>query len=534
MGLFRILKQLFAGPGVNLSPQASRDDSVSPSAINPGNLHTPLVPGDGNEALPSTQPATASTMLAGLDADQFQPLSTAEALDQTKVVGWQTAYWDPLNVIPPADLPRIQVIDRTMVGMGLLSAEDLARIHAVGEEMAKHKTDHQAIWHAGEQAVALNRSQREQRKAEKKAEAEKRKRLRAEQISRRRANDIVYLGRGVSRGLADRRVNVEALQKLHLPVLATPKDVADAMGIAIGQLRWLAFHNPAATRIHYVRFTVPKRSGGVRELASPHEKLATAQRWILDNVLKHLPSHDAAHGFVQGRGIRTNAEKHIKSTLVINADLVDFFPSIDFARVEGLFRRIGFSPAVSTIFALLCTESPRVVMRYAGQTVYAATGNRVLPQGACTSPAISNLIAKRLDSRLLGISRRLGWRYTRYADDMTLSTHSATDKIGYLMARLRHITAEEGFMINESKTRVQRPNMRQCVTGVVVNDKVSIDRRTIRRLRAILHRAKSEGLEAQNREDHPNFAMWVSGMIAYVEMINASQGAKLRRSYEAI
>jgi hypothetical protein len=90
------------------------------------------------------------------------------------------------------------------------------------------------------------------------------------------------------------------LAQLGLPVLATPADVAAALGLTIPQLRWLAFHSDAATRIHYVRFTVPKKSGGTRELAAPHQKLARSQQWILANVLAKTPAAAAAHGFVPG------------------------------------------------------------------------------------------------------------------------------------------------------------------------------------------------------------------------------------------
>ena len=523
--LVRLVQALFtAGERILVSD----GDTNSPSAIDSATLDSPLSAGS------ATRPTPQTDRLEGLDADRFQPLTQADAFEQTKEAGWKTAYWDPVNVIPPRDLPRIKVIDRTMIGMGLISADQLAEIHEVGEEMSEHRTDYQAVWVAGQRAVAASRNEREKRKAEKKAEAEEKRQRRRQQILANRSADIVYLGRGVSRGLADRRSNVERLQAQALPILSTPKEVADAMEVSISELRWLAFHHSAAARSHYVEFSVPKRNGGLRRLSCPHRKLAAVQRWIFQEVLSPLPVHAAAHGFVRGRGIQTNAAKHVKSTIILNSDLVEFFPSIDFARVAGLFRALGYSPAVSTIFGLLCTEAPRSKVRFAGRTYYAATDRRVLPQGACSSPAISNLVSRRLDSRLDGITRRLGWRYTRYADDLTLSTNSAPDKVAYLMAKLRHIVEEEGFAINESKTRVQRPNARQTVTGLVVNDKITIDRRIVRRMRAILHRAQSEGLEAQNRDQHPNFRMWVEGMIAYIEMVNAAQGAKLRRAYRQL
>src|SRR5690606_3022555 len=105
-----------------------------------------------------------------------------------------------------------------------------------------------------------------------------------------------------------------------------------------------------------------------------------------------------------------------------------------------VFQQLGYSPAVATILALLCTECPRQTVEYAGTRYHVAVSPRSLPQGACTSPALSNLTARRLDARLQGIAAKLGWRYTRYADDLTFSANGdAADLAGYLLARLRHI-----------------------------------------------------------------------------------------------
>src|SRR6185312_5239882 len=135
-------------------------------------------------------------------------------------------------------------------------------------------------------------------------------------------------------------------------------------------------------------------------------------------------------------------------------------------------------------------------------------GPRSLPQGACTSPAISNLISKRLDARLAGIAAKLGWTYTRYADDLSFSAlGDPAKKIGYLLARIRHIAHDEGFTVNEKKTRILRQSDAQNVTGIIVNHRPGVPRDTVRRLRAILHRAATEGLAAQNRENRTNFEM---------------------------
>ncbi|HPF38416.1 MAG TPA: reverse transcriptase family protein [Phycisphaerae bacterium] len=474
--------------------------------------------------------------LSGLDAEKFRPMTTAEAMSTIAAAGsMKSAYFDPMNVIPDASLPRIQVIDRTMVGLGLISSEELVHIHDVGRAMSEARGDWSAVQRRGEAAVQLSREERAARRKQKIEESARRKQARAEAIARRRATDIVFLGRGVSRGLADRRSNVEALRGAGLPSLATPSDVSAAMNISIPRLKFLAYHSDAPQRTHYVSFRVPKKSGGERLLSAPHEAMDAAQRWILENVLAKVGTHDAAHGFVAGRSTVTNAAPHVGANTLVNVDLTDFFPSITFPRVMGMFRSLGFSPAVATIFALLCTESPRSEMKYEGRAYFAATGPRALPQGACTSPAISNLIARGIDQRLAGIARKLGWTYTRYADDLSFSRRDAGDAhVGYLLARIRHIAQDEGFEVNEKKTRVLRPNQRQVVTGLVVNDRINVPRKEVRRIRAILHRAKREGLARQNRENHPFFESWLRGMIAYITMVNPSLGQSMRNELDAL
>jgi len=221
--------------------------------------------------------------------------------------------------------------------------------------------------------------------------------------------------------------------------------------------------------------------------------------------------------------------------VLVNLDLEGFFPSIGFPRVRSVFQRLGYSPAVATILALLCTECPRKPVEYDGELYHVATGPRGLPQGTCTSTVLSNQVARRLDKRLAGLAAKLGLTYTRYADDLTFSGGAEFEtRAGYLMARVRHIAEDEGFTVNEKKSRVHRRNTAQRVTGLVVNDRPGVVRREVRRLRAILHHARTEGLDAQNREGRPNFRAWLRGKIAYVGMVRPEVGAKFRAELEAL
>jgi retron-type reverse transcriptase len=379
------------------------------------------------------------------------------------------------------------------------------------------------------------REEKLRKKEQKIRESAERKRRYAEGVARRRATDIIFLGRGVSSRLGDRRSDVERLAAQGLPVLATPKDVADALRMTVSELRWLAFHSEAAERTHYVTFTVPKRSGGTRTLSAPHEKLSRAQEWVLRNVVEKLPTEAPAHGFIKGHSTVTNALPHVRRDVVVNLDLKDFFPTVTLNRVRGVFEKVGYSPAVASVLGLLCTESPRSVITYDGKPYHVALGPRALPQGACTSPGLSNQVARRLDRRLSGLCAKMQWTYTRYADDLTFSADEGhRGELPVLIAKVREIVEDEGFALNPKKGRVQRKSARQSVTGVVVNDKPTVPRDEYKRLRAILHRAKFTGLEAQNREGREHFARWLEGKIAYVSMVDAKKGAALEAALAAV
>src|SRR5260370_22231507 len=162
-------------------------------------------------------------------------------------------------------------------------------------------------------------------------------------------------------------------------------------------------------------------------------------------IWNKLTAETAAQGFRKGCSTVSNAKPHCRQAVVVNMDLENFFPSIVFARVRSVFRRLGYSPCVATILALLCTECPRRQVTYDGKAYWVAVGPRGLPQGACTSPALSNQVARRLDKRLGGLAKKLNLGYTRYADDLTFSGSADSEpRVGYLLARIRHLVKAEG------------------------------------------------------------------------------------------
>ncbi len=195
--------------------------------------------------------------------------------------------------------------------------------------------------------------------------------------------------------------------------------------------------------------------------------------------------------------------------------------------MKKLFFSLGYSEHVATLLALLTTEPPRVPAELDGKTYHVALGSRVLPQGACTSPAITNALCRRLDRRLDGLARRHAFAYTRYADDLTLSG-DAPRAVGRLLRSVRAIVAAEGLTEHPRKTRVMRRGGRQEVTGLTVNDRPSIARKELRILRAILHNAARFGLESQNREGRPDFAAHLRGRVEYACMVDPGRAPELR------
>ena len=496
--------------------------------VGAGVRSSPPPPIASSPSIPPTAPAP--------QASDFLPIARDDLLRQGEEVrratGWM--WFGRRDIVPPTSDPRTLLIDRGMLTQGLITAEELAAMHQTGDEWAQYANRLEQIQvkagQSADAAVEADRAARAEVKARKKAEAAERKRLRAEAVAQRKATDISFVGRGVSALLNDRVSDVEKLTAAGLPVLR----VCGGPGRHARTVRLAPAAGSVTTR-RQRRASITcssrcRRRAAARGLSAlPHRTLASAQQWILAHLLAKLPVEEAAHGFVPGRSTLTNALPHSGCDIVVNLDLEAFFPSIGFARVRHLFRRLGYSGSVATLLALLCTECPRRRVVYDGTPYFVATGQRGLPQGACTSPSLSNQIARRLDRRLGGIANKLGWAYTRYADDLTFSAGPGSgDKVAYLLARIRHIVQDERFAVNTKKTRVQRKETRQVVTGLVVNAVPAVPRDTVRRLRAILHRAKSAGLASQNRDNHPNFRGWVEGMIAYVSMVKPALGEKFR------
>lgn len=359
--------------------------------------------------------------------------------------------------------------------------------------------------------------------------AEKAKALAAKKVTdkQQRLKTPFYLGAGVSSGLKFEGSQVEQLKKTKLPLLENAEDIATAMELSPAQISWLSYHRGTATIDHYKRFKIPKSKGGFRTIAAPKRILRHAQEWILKEILEKIPLHDAAIAFRKGRSIVDNAQAHKNGGVIIRLDLKDFFPSIKFNRVKGVFKSFGYNEGVATIFALICTDAARIAATLDDKTYYVALTERYLPQGACTSPTLTNIICKRLDSRLTGLCQKFDFTYTRYADDMVISHLNSQTDIRPVLKSTQKIIAEEGFLLHPDKLKVMRPHQRQSVTGIVVNQQPNISRRDLRNFRSFLHHYEKEGaavMTARLGKDATNYAQ---GYLSYIHMVNPQTAQKI-------
>lgn len=299
--------------------------------------------------------------------------------------------------------------------------------------------------------------------------------------------------------------------------------------------------NPKRENVErYRHFTIPKKGGGERQISAPVAGLKSIL-FSLNTVLQAVyePSKYAM-GFAAGRSVVDNAKIHTGQRYVYNIDLKDFFPSIDKSRVwkRLMLPPMNLSSDLAHLVAGLCT------MRLEeGENVRYA-----LPQGAPTSPIITNMICDNLDRQLAKLAKRLGLRYSRYADDITFSSmHYVYNENGAFVKALHQIIEQQRFTINPRKTRLQQPNQRREVTGIVVSDKVNVTRQYTRELKTLLHiwqkygyvaaresyrRARINTMHFFDKKDGFDLSAVVMGKLLYMKMVKGGNDPIYQRLME--
>ena len=248
----------------------------------------------------------------------------------------------------------------------------------------------------------------------------------------------------------------------------------------------------------YKKFRIRKRTGGYRKIACPQKELMSIQKTIYNRVLLPVNVHPAATGFRKRMSIIDNVKLHLGKDEIIKTDIVNFFGSIKQEKVITTFERIGYPANISQVLAELCCLDGH------------------LPQGAPTSPALSNIISFEMDKKLTSLSYRYGLSYTRYADDITLSGYRINPEV--VLADIKKAVNEEGFCLKRKKTRYIGKNRRKLITGISISSgkKLTIPKAKKREIRKNVFFILTKGLEEHKRFIKSSDPVYLKRLIYYL------------------
>lgn len=278
----------------------------------------------------------------------------------------------------------------------------------------------------------------------------------------------------------------DLLKAMFAPSLGSLPSFCNLLGVEQDKLLSFLYKR---TSSHYISFHVPKKNGATRAIKAPKKAMKELQKRLASHLDKFYSPKPSSHGFIKGRGIKSNALPHVNKNFVFNVDLKDFFETIHFGRVKNLFMSEPFSAPhnVATVMAHICCHDGKLV------------------QGAPTSPLISNMICRKLDSQLQSLAKAQKCHVTRYADDITFSftssiKHLPTDIVEVTQdgmaipgRELEQIVRVNGFTINAEKTRLQHRSQRQMVTGLVVNKFPNVPRAFVRKTSSMINALRRYG-----------------------------------------
>lgn len=276
---------------------------------------------------------------------------------------------------------------------------------------------------------------------------------------------------------------------LNIPNVESINDFSNLINISTYNL----FKISKSPERFYKKIEVPKRNGKVRILASPSYKIKAIQAWILRNILANIPIDKHSTGYSR-YNLSENVRRHIGNTFLLCLDIEDFFPSIKREKVYDLFSNLGFNNQMSVFFTNMCI--------FEGG----------LPQGGVTSPALSNILNKALDKEIFNFCSKNGLTYTRYADDITVSSNNRTT-LKEAQEKLIGIINSHGYRLNKEKSRILHPGMQRRVTGLIYNEdnEVRIGYKRKKNIRAKIHTYFNKNLETSEKEElHKHLVGWMS------------------------
>ena len=434
-----------------------------------------------------------------------------------------------LGFIKPDTDKDKKIIDKTekklIVDINLLSTKE-KELNTIKKEIQDAQNTEKLLAEIKQKRIKRSKKIREERKAAKDINKK------AQQIAdkQRRLITPPFLGKRVSGKLNYNNGNIRQLKKSKLPIINDMQDLANFLTIDMGKISWLVYHREVTNIDHYNRFRIPKRSGSDRIISAPKTYLKEAQSWINTEILEKIQPEKEATAFRKNKNILDNALPHSNQGTVIRVDLADFFSAITFPRTRGLFSSLGYNSGVSSVLALLCTDTDRREVVYQSENWYVSQGPRKLPQGATTSPALSNLVARNLDRRIRGYLKYLedDWIYTRYADDLVLSHPDKNVDVGMLLTYLNRVIRDEGFKVNKKKTVIMRTPHRQMITGLVLHESgVRVPKKYLKKVRAMVHNADqliSKGFNPDNIDE-------IKGRLSFIKMVMPEYAEKTQAKY---
>jgi hypothetical protein len=309
--------------------------------------------------------------------------------------------------------------------------------------------------------------------------------------------------------------------------------LARLLGSDARELEWLSgrWSRPRGdASAHYVSRLQRKQLGGERLIEAPKSRLKSIQTHILKRILDRVPVSDDAHGFVRGRSALTHARLHVGAAQVLKLDLANWFLSIHYGRVQAQFLRMGFPLAVAGLLAELCTTTQNALLP-CEPAARSLAPERHLPQGAPTSPGLANRVAARLDRRLHAFAAVAGWRYSRYADDLVFSSleKDRASSLRAALPRLTSIIEDEGFRVRADKVALRGQHQQQKIGGIVVNERLNLDRRSFDLLKAQLHAfhlGREQRPDGMTRED---LRQRLQGQLSWLRQLHPRRAARLER-----
>lgn len=284
----------------------------------------------------------------------------------------------------------------------------------------------------------------------------------------------------------------------NLPVITSPAHLSGLIGLDHQYVCSMAY----SSEKFYRHFTIKKANGKTRSIDEPLPDLKFVQHWILENILEKCPVSEYAKAFIKGRTLKHNARFHKAQFVVVTMDIKDFFPSVKIFDIFSIYKGMGYWDDVAWFLAHLCCLK------------------KVLPQGAPTSPYLSNIRLLKLDEEIAKYTSEKKIRYTRYADDLTFSGHLDPHKV---ISKISQLVYAEGFQVNPQKTRVAYQNARQEVTGIVVNSHMQVSKDQRKSIRQQVYYITKYGLDshlAHIGETRQNYINHLMGQINFALFVN--------------